>query len=46
MAAMPIFGKNLKKSSCQKPQVRFLNNFRGIFFEGPFLKIVQKIMIS
>jgi hypothetical protein len=46
MTAMPIFSKNLKKSSCQKPLVSFQNNFTGIFFEGPFLKIVQRIMIS
>ena len=45
MAAMTIYGKKLKKSSCQKPLVRFQNNFTGMFHEGPPLKFVQEILI-
>jgi hypothetical protein len=34
MAAMTIYGKNLKKSSCQKPLVGFSKNFTGMFLKG------------
>jgi hypothetical protein len=45
MAAMTIYGKNLKKSSCQKPLIRFSKNFTGMTFEGSPEKVVQRNLI-
>ena len=45
MATMLIFDENLKKSFCQKPLFGFQNNFTKMFLEGPYLNIVQKILI-
>ena len=42
----PYLVKTMKKSSCQKPLVRFQNNFTGMFFRGPSIKIVKKKKIS
>ena len=42
MAATPIYGKNLKKSSCQIPLVRYQNNFTCMFLEGQYLKFDKK----
>ena len=35
----------IKKSSSLKPQVRFWNNFTGMFFGWPFSKVVCEILI-
>ena len=42
---MTIYGKNLKKSSCQKPLIRFSKNFTGMTFEGSPEKCVQRNLI-
>ena len=45
MAATPIYGKNIKKSSCQKPLVRFQNNFTFLFLESQYSKFIQESLI-